>query len=199
MAKRITYFTLKRPLACKIEVSKMLTLFFTAIFIFCHSAATSQIAGPNNAAMAANVIGTGTINWTNPTNVYVDDVLYATAVLSSGQGTRYIRATNYGFAIPGTATITGILVSVMRQSSSDSGGKSIIDTSVSLVKNNIITGNNNASPIAWPVTMTAQNYGGAGNLWGTTWTPAEINNANFGVAFAAVTQSTAEDPGLPIS
>ena len=44
---------------------------------------------------------------------------------------------------------------------------------------------NKAMPGVWSVAETTQTYGGPSDLWGSTWTPAEINAGGFGVAFAA--------------
>jgi hypothetical protein len=40
-------------------------------------------------------------------------------------------------------------------------------------------------PNAWPDQDTYEVYGGPTDLWGTTWTLADINATNFGVAFKA--------------
>jgi hypothetical protein len=41
--------------------------------------------------------------------------------------------------------------------------------------------------VAWPATNTLVTYGGATDLWGTTWSPADINSPRFGVSIAAKT------------
>jgi hypothetical protein len=43
----------------------------------------------------------------------------------------------------------------------------------------------NSLPNAWVDADAVQTYGGAANLWGTTLTPADINNSNFGLSFQA--------------
>lgn len=43
----------------------------------------------------------------------------------------------------------------------------------------------NSLPNAWPDTDTYQMYGGPSDLWGTTWTPADINSPDFGFSFQA--------------
>lgn len=66
-----------------------------------------------------------------------------------------------------------------------------LDNSVRILKGGAITGNNLAqSTVTWPTTDTYATYGGVAELWGTTWTPADINSANFGVVFSAIQQST---------
>jgi len=177
-------------------LSRNFNLALCSLLLFCAIGSWAQTAGPNYPGNGASTGGGAPIAWNNPGRITADDVLYATATMSPGQVTRVLNGYNYGFAIPVTATITGITVTVMRQSDSNGGGNSINDLSVRLVKGGTATGTNMATATDWPTTMTAVTYGGATNLWGTTWTPAEINAAGiggFGVAFSAETQATASN------
>lgn len=64
------------------------------------------------------------------------------------------------------------------------------DQSVRLLKAGVITGNNYAQTTsAWTTTDTYTTYGGAADLWGTTWTEAEVNANNFGAVFSASVQN----------
>lgn len=64
------------------------------------------------------------------------------------------------------------------------------DQSVRLLKAGVVTGNNYAQTTsAWTTTDTYTTYGGAGDLWGTTWTEAEVNANNFGAVFSASVQN----------
>lgn len=56
------------------------------------------------------------------------------------------------------------------------------DYDVRLIKNGVPVGNNKSTLAAWGSTV---NYGGANDLWGITWTPAEINTSNFGARIGA--------------
>ena len=68
-------------------------------------------------------------------------------------------------------------------------GATAVDNSVRLVKGGTITGSNYAKPtVSWPTGDTYETYGGATDLWGTTWTPADINDPNFGVVLSAIVQ-----------
>lgn len=65
-----------------------------------------------------------------------------------------------------------------------------LDNQVRVVKSGTITGNNlAATTTAWPTTDAYATYGGAANLWGTTWAVADINSANFGAALSAIVQN----------
>ncbi len=64
------------------------------------------------------------------------------------------------------------------------------DQSVRLLKAGVITGNDYAQTAsAWTTTDTYTTYGGAADLWGTSWTEAEVNASNFGAVFSASVQN----------
>ena len=152
---------------------------------------TPAPGGPAQAGTGANVAGVGTAAWTNPTRITNDDTLYATAALSNATPiSNYLQGSNYGLSVPTGATITGIQVEIMRQSN-NAASPFIRDSVVRLSKGGTITGDNKAALATnWPNAMTATTYGGVGDLWGTTWTPADVNNANFGVALSATRSTT---------
>ena len=140
--------------------------------------------GPNSPSSAS-----GTGFWLNPTNILAHDNVYATASIGgkSAEATGYLQGTGYGFAIPGGATISGITVTAYVKASSPPNG-SVLDSNVTLLKAGVLTGDNKANPNLWPTTPTSTPvvYGGPMDLWGTTWTPADINNSNFGIAMQAI-------------
>jgi len=61
-----------------------------------------------------------------------------------------------------------------------------LDNSVRLIKGGTVTGSNLAYTVGpWNTVDTYTSYGSSSNLWGTTWTPAEINASNFGAVLSA--------------
>lgn len=64
-----------------------------------------------------------------------------------------------------------------------------LDHSVRLLKGGVVTGSDLASSVAWPATDTYVTYGGATELWGTSWSLAEVNAADFGAVIAARVQN----------
>ena len=64
-------------------------------------------------------------------------------------------------------------------------GATLQDATVQLLKAGSPVGSNKASATTWPTTIGTVNYGSSSDLWGTTWTPADLNASNFGVRFAA--------------
>jgi hypothetical protein len=106
-------------------------------------------------------------------------------LLSLADGfTEHVQATNFGFNIPATAIICGIVAEVER-SSNGILFTDVTDRVVRLVRNGTISGNNLAKSGSWPSTESYTSYGGTANDWGITWLPAEINASNFGIAIAA--------------
>ena len=148
--------------------------------------AVTTTTSATNTRTGTNVIGIGTVSWTNPGNIIADDTSYATAALSNATS-RYLAGTNYGFAIPTDATISGITVAIARFESATGAGKDVQDNIVSLIKGSTLTGTNKAATSTeWPTgSPVAATYGSTSDLWGTTWTPADINASNFGVALSA--------------
>lgn len=136
-------------------------------------------SGPNSPATGANIAYSG-FAWTNPGNVVASDNSYATRYVSGY--TDYLRATDFGFAIPSGATINGIVVEVERKSSA---GYSITDYvnpgSCKLIKGGSAVGASKADGGTWwPTSDAYKSYGGASDLWDTTWTDTEINDSGFG-------------------
>ncbi|MFY9260918.1 MAG: DUF6701 domain-containing protein [Gallionella sp.] len=134
-----------------------------------------------------NTAGIGTVAWvpTPTTNVNLSDNLYATATM---RGTsNFLKCTGYGFAIPPTATILGVVVNVERKSSATSRSS---DGAMRLVKADVIGTIDRSKTTAYTMVDVVEGHGGLADLWGAVWTPADINAATFGAAFAAKTTRT---------
>jgi hypothetical protein len=130
--------------------------------------------GPTSASSSP-----GLLAWSSPTSVEVQDDIGAT-VVTGGAASETLTCTGFGFTIPFDPT--GIVVSVRRQI----GDGVAVDVSLRLVKAGVPVGDDKADAVSlWPTTYGVASYGGASDLWGTTWTAAEVNAANFGVEFSA--------------
>ncbi|MFA6035325.1 MAG: hypothetical protein WC759_00005, partial [Candidatus Micrarchaeia archaeon] len=169
----------------------------------------SQMAGPSTVLVAMRNVpfpqlngtrnGTTTndnTTWTTPVNIGASDNAYATASHSGtrigGAGTTAgLNATNFSFAIPSEAVISGIKLEIEKHVSSGCGtpgpptGFEVLDRSVFLTKNNAFVGNNKALAGDWGGADSYASYGNSSELWGTTWTPAEINDNGFGAYLSA--------------
>lgn len=133
--------------------------------------------------MASSSASGGTLAWSNPNNAKVSDVAYATANgLFAGGNSHYLKATNFGFAVPDGATIDGIVVEIERK---PSGSNKVADWKVYIVKaDGSIGTTQKAIPGFWPTPEAYYTYGGAADKWGEAWTPANINDSDFGVVLA---------------
>lgn len=133
--------------------------------------------------------------WGNPSNVCADDGKNTSITHPQFDLDMYsyvLRATNFGIDIPGGAQINGIEVELARYCDSGEEGKDVL---VQLTKNGTArVGNNKATNANWPTSPTVYTYGGATDLWGTTWTATEITTQTFGVHLAA--QATADNADI---
>ncbi|MEI6732047.1 MAG: hypothetical protein WCK90_05220 [archaeon] len=144
------------------------------------------------------------VAWTNILNVNASDGKSATSTSIMAYGSsQNLSATGYGFNIPSNAVITGIKLESSK--SIDCGAHQISgsmgyfngrENMVKLLKNNAVVGqdknvgqfltipnpnNPNNVDLTGAISFSG-NYGGPGDLWGTTWTPANINSQGFGVS-----------------
>ncbi|MEK7113544.1 MAG: Ig-like domain-containing protein, partial [Patescibacteria group bacterium] len=136
----------------------------------------------------------GSVAWENTSNSTPSDNNYATASLTlATETTQYLEATNFGFAVPDGGTILGIKVQI--EKGETCADCTVSDVEVKLVKAGSVVGDNKALGANWPATGSggSRYYGIASatvdgtstDLWGTTWTPAEVNNSGFGVVISA--------------
>lgn len=140
-------------------------------------------SGPNSGGTFANDTTVGSSNWASLSAAAASDDVRADSGALGTTATYYLKATNFGFSISGT--IDGITVAIERQGVSFSGQK-FRDFSLKLVKSGSVTGSDYAATSTdWPNgTDATATYGGATDLWGTTWTDTEINDSGFGVAIS---------------
>ena len=123
-------------------------------------------SGPNSAgSFATSTNNSATGDWQSLTNASTSDDKYATSTNIVTTSTFYLVATNFGFAIPATSSVSGIVVEVERKKT---GGTNVTDSSVKIVKNSVITGFEKASTTAWTTSDVIAPYGlGTTDLWGS--------------------------------
>lgn len=99
----------------------------------------------------------------------------------------WLRCTKFGFSVPTDAEITGIEVQIAKWEIVEDAHR---DSALYLRTTTGQKGSNYANtsslyPLRWPGGVEPWTaYGGATALWGTTWTPAEINSTSFGIDFS---------------
>ncbi|MFW9969342.1 MAG: hypothetical protein ACFFDF_04015, partial [Candidatus Odinarchaeota archaeon] len=125
-------------------------------------------------------ISTPDADWINPTYATAQDSLETYAEISKKKSSEPIRATNFSFTIPTGATINGITVGFDRYASASNV---IEDIAVDLVLGGNTKGDPQISATPWDTSddNVYSIYGGTNDLWGTSWSVAEINSITFGV------------------
>lgn len=127
----------------------------------------------------------GTVSWNNPGNVTAEDGVTADCATQNSAQTHYLKATNFGFAIPAGATITGVKAE-FKTKCTVSFGSPIMTISIKLVKGGTISGTDKADSVAWnSSTLTWMAIGSASEMWGLALTPADCNASNFGFVLSA--------------
>lgn len=149
----------------------------------------------------ANDSAVGTEAWSNPTRITSTNLSFASATGFFGTSySNYLKATNFGFSIPTGATIEGIEATIRRI-----GVETISDERVRIIKSNGSIGTTDKSSVGvWSTSATSVTYGGSTELWGETWTAADINSSTFGLALqvemtaAAVAQAGVDSISMKI-
>lgn len=100
--------------------------------------------------------------------------------------TRGLIGSDFGFNIPATSTINGILLRVNRKSDIE---HAVRDSAIQLMKGFSFVGNKKKANVFWPTVPKTRSYGGQTDLWGAAWTPADINSPDFGVWLKCYNQS----------
>ena len=150
-------------------------------------ASQGPLAGTSPATVNSSV---GSTTWTNLANLFSTSLYSVTNLpyyLTLPVRSYYIVGQGFGFSIPTGATINGIVVTLQFARYDPGGSTSARDYSVKIVKNNTITGNDKFTLASLTPNNTFVNrtYGSSTDLWGETWTAADINNSNFGIAYSA--------------
>jgi hypothetical protein len=133
--------------------------------------------GPNN---GSSFTTSGTPAWSNPTNAQYSDDQRATVALSAGQFSGSLLATGFGFSIPSTATVTGVVVEVEGFEGSGAGGAV---WRIYLLVGGTRTGDFKQASV--PITESYVTLGSSTDLWGTTLTPTQVNGTGFGAEIIA--------------
>jgi hypothetical protein len=92
--------------------------------------------------------------------------------------TDLLEATNFGFGLSLVNTISGVLVEIKGIQTGNPAGSDIL---VSILKNGSQVGTIKAGQLSEAVNAFVS-FGGVGDLWGTTFSPGDINSATFGIS-----------------
>lgn len=178
----------------------------TGIERFYRGATPPVSQGPRAGSTFVNDPAFGSLVWATPASAGAsDDVYTEPPVPGADTNTQYLRIQGFGFTIPTGATIKGIQVDIERKEFIAGGPPpdprepelpflqvTVRDASIRLTKTGAAVGSDKAvTGTNWPTGEVGAadryaNYGGTSDLWGTTWTPAEMNAATFGVLISAL-------------
>lgn len=140
-----------------------------------------MITTTNSPGTLVDDAGVGTIAWSNPGNASAsDDSRAVTASLSSSAISHYLKCTGFGFAIPSGHAIFGIQALLEWRGAGTAGAR---ENRLRIVKAGSIgssTAHDGSSDL--PGSDAVEAFGGYGDLWGETWTPADVNDSGFGLA-----------------
>ncbi|CAN5441226.1 hypothetical protein BH10BAC1_BH10BAC1_03160 [soil metagenome] len=170
-------------------MKKILFLNFIAIT----SVSLAQTSSTNSPASAINTMCafsySSTVGYTPAANVMASDNVYATAVHCDccDQNTQCLTVSDFGFSIPLGAVINGIVLEVEKKRSAGGSSGIVEDNGLQIIKGGLLTGPNKSQyGVNWPLTDTYVTYGSSSDLWGTTWTAADINASDFGISLASI-------------
>ena len=147
---------------------------------------------PGTVASVADA-GTGctnatTTDWGTMINTETSDDAYA--IYGSGnffdasEVSEEFQLSNFGISIPNGSTINGVTVGIERKGTS----ADVQDRNVNLTKTaGVQIGANKAVAADWGTTDATATYGSGSDLWGTTWSEAEIEATGFGLVICVQT------------
>ncbi len=159
------------------------------------SADTEGALSPGTVSTGGFVLtGVESTPWVNPENADASEDARATASLGPNVSSVSLNATNFAFNIPTDATIDGIEVFV---EGLELGGESDEPAFIGKpIKGGVLAAGSQQSTIQLQGEDVVYTLGGATDLWGDIWTPADINATSFGYALVAIDGPSFEGGGL---
>lgn len=145
---------------------------------------TGSVTGQNDNLTTSQ--SGGDVNWDRLERIEDNDNWYArNRNLDGGDVSGILDIKNFDFsALPVDAVIEGIQLNVRRYKQTGNNRAEIRDLQVRLLKGGSPTSENKATSSNWTGSEVEASYGASqDDSWGTTWTRADVVNANFGVRF----------------
>ena len=127
--------------------------------------------------------------WASTGNITVDDSSFASVSLSAGTNSKNLEILLFPFAIPSGSTIDGIEMNINAYASGSScdwldayliAGFGVLDSDDL---------SDSAGNPAVATSETVKTFGGPTELWGSTWTDADINAGGFGASIEVRNES----------
>jgi len=151
-------------------------------------------AGPNPGTVAVSVplAGATGVAWTNPTNAFTVNGQYASSVVTDGEQTELLRVTGYGFNLPPSVTIKGVVVQLKRQ-----GDNKVVDGNIELWLDGVASDRPKFVASGWPTNIGTHHYGQEVDTWGNALTPELVGRPGFGTEIFAKRREDAGTGPVP--
>ena len=142
-----------------------------------------KFQGPKNGTLGESIprAGTTSIAWSNPNNARTVDGQFASVTLDNDQASEHLRVTGYGFNLPSTVSIKGVVVELKRQ-----GNNQIVDGNIELWLDGTPSSRPKFVASGWPVAIGTHHYGQEIDTWGDDLTPALVAKPGFGTEIYAL-------------
>ena len=127
-------------------------------------------------------------SYTNLNNVLTDNSSAAQATSSGREEADRIKV-SFSHSVPAGATIDGIEIKIRWRSD----GGDYDQVLIQLEKTTVGVGANKSTGAAIPSTNQTITFGGAADLWSTTWTDSEVNASTFGVLISVEDSTSGAD------
>ena len=132
----------------------------------------------------------GRTAWTSASNAQASDDARASASLAASAQSQWLKCTGFGFTttpLDDAKVIQGITAELEVQQ----GGPTIIVQDIRAIKSDgTIASTSRATGTgcvgAWTGADTFKSCGGSFDLWGVSWTPADIRDTDFGIAVSVL-------------
>jgi hypothetical protein len=142
-----------------------------------------KFVGPRPGTVATSVprVGAaGAIAWETPGNALTVDGQLARAVLDDDQVSEHLRVTGYGFDLPASVTIKGVVVQLKRK-----GANAVVDGTIELWLDGAPSARPKFVASGWPTAIGTHHYGQEIDTWGSELTPEIIGKTGFGTELYA--------------
>lgn len=142
-----------------------------------------KYAGPSPGTVATSVPragAAGAVAWTTPEGALKVDGQFASAMLDNDQASEHLRVTGYGFALPPSVTIKGVVVQLKRK-----GQNAIVDGNIELWLDGKPSDRPKFVASGWPTAIGTHHYGQEVDTWGNDLTPELVGRPGFGTEIYA--------------
>ncbi len=142
--------------------------------------AFASSSGPNSPGTVVDN-NDGSNAWSNPSNATASDGSYATAVIGDGDSTNLLKATNFGFSVPGGASIDGVIW----EAKVDSTNHASDNSSVLVINDSVDYSSDAGSTFSGWSGEFYHSWGESDVVYGSGVSASDVNATGFGFAVSA--------------